>query len=142
MFRKHTAAVSFAIVVALATGCVAVVPYTPNTDLVTSSNREQVQSDMRELVLRAKEPQITGLEFNDQTITIKSQAQHIGMFWQAVTSQLVNDIHLPSLQRAEVYENHYVYLYGPGDRLLIKVLFTDAADAQKFCDMMFSLKEG
>ena len=41
----------------------------------------------------------------------------------------------------ELYENHYVNIYGHGNRLMFKVLFESRADATAFIDLLWALRD-
>jgi hypothetical protein len=123
----------------LGTGCAPTVHYQPKVSLVQEMGLKDVQRRLRDVLLHATFPKVTSVSFAEETVKIKSQQSHLGMFYQTVTQQLENDLYLSQLERVEIYKNNYVFIYGSG-KLQMKILFPSREEAQTFVDLLWSLR--
>lgn len=126
----------FSLLLALA-GCVSVVPRSPNTGLVSELGLEETQKEVMVISARARDPQISEVEFNDVGFVysysalapmtlIPTQGKH-SVIWQNMT-------------RLDLYENNKVFVIGQGDRVTSQILFNDMSDAERWQDLVMSLQ--
>ncbi len=121
-------------------GCAAVQDYQPKTNMIQEMEIKDAQRQLRDILLRATFPKVTSVSFTEDAIKIKSQQSHLGFFYQTVTNQLENDLYFSLLDRMQIYENNFVFIYGSGNRLQMKILFPTKEEAQTFMDLLWSLR--
>ncbi len=127
---------------ALAAGCASVTEYHPREGLVSEMGADKAKTQLKELVLRAKQTEgglVTSVEVSDEALKVRAQQSSLGMFYQMETRQLENDIYFPLVERVDIYDNHWAFVYASG-RLNLKILFADEKDAQSFADLVMSFK--
>lgn len=123
-------------------GCIAVVDYHPDESAVEKLGPAEAKKRLEETTARAREPKPSSVEVTDETLTWKwVQAVHgaygipVGSVPQQVT------VRFADVSRLEIYENHYVYIYGPGrDQFMVKILFSNGEDARQFTDLVSSYR--
>lgn len=123
-----------------ASGCVAVVPYEPNATLVSAGGRKQAEELLTSTLLRAIVPRITAVEVREDRVEFNWTETHPGPFYVPVTTAGLTQIYFGNIGRIEVYENFNVFVWGPGDSRVDKVLFTTLEDAKSFADLLMSFR--
>ena len=127
------------ILATLAGGCVALVDYKPKEDAVSEMGAGEAKSRLRSLLLAAKSPRITSVEVEDDVIIVKTlQQTGIGAFYQPIMNAIDYSIVFETLSKVEVYANNASFIYGPGGRLDMKVVFGTPEDTRTFADLMWS----
>lgn len=122
--------------------CVAVVPYEARAGLVQEQSFEAVRRLLSEVSTRAINPHITTVEVTDEFFFYGWTETYLGPFYVPVTSSHQNQIFYANIGRIELYENHNVFIWGPGDQRVDKVLFARPEDAKTFIDCLVSLQAG
>lgn len=113
----------------VALGCPRPVEYQPQENLVESFGRQQAEQRLEAALLRAVNPPIDEVEVTDEFLRYH------------VTGTTV-EISVPfeRIQRAEIFNNHWVYLWGDEAQPLARILFADAEDARTFADLFMSFR--
>ncbi|MGH2628729.1 MAG: hypothetical protein ACRDHY_18990 [Anaerolineales bacterium] len=138
--RARAAALTFA---ALAVGC-APIAYRPNEGLTKELGLEEAKKRLKEIVIRARQAGggiITSVDVTDEVLKVKAQQTTIGMFYQAETRQLENDVYFPTVEKVDIYENNWAYVYVTGGRLVLQVLLVTPEDAKSFADLVMSFRD-
>ena len=121
-------------------GCAPTVTYQPRHTLVQELGQDAAQRQLRDVLLRATFPKVTVVSFTEDAVIIKSQQSHLGVFYQTVTQQMEDALYFANVERLELYENNYVFIYYGSDRLQMKIRFPTREDAQTFADLVWSLR--
>ena len=125
----------------LGTGCIATVPYEPNQAISDDLGVYEAQRRLEETLARAIEPPIIAPEVTESSFGYTFKEIIRGAYYIPMGSvENYNRIYFANVGRLELYENHYVYVYGHDDRLINKVLFGSAEDATLFIDLVWSLR--
>lgn len=125
---------------AIPSGCIAVVSYQPEEGLVAKSGFQQVQARLSELLGRAVVPRISAVEVTEVFLRYGWTETVLGPFYNPMTTSHEAQIFYANVARIEVYENHNVFLWGPGDGRVDKILFSNGDDAKLLADCIASLR--
>lgn len=103
--------------------------YQPNTQRVAELGLSQAQQRLEEVLLRSVNPPVSAVETTVAFVRVdlRNTTYQVRVFFQDV-------------QRAEVFTNHLVVLWGAEDRMLFRPLFANAQDATTFADLILSLQ--
>lgn len=123
-----------------AAGCIAVVPYAPRTTLIADQGLQDVKRLLFEVSTRALNPHITVVDANEEFFCYGWTETFLGPFYTPVTASHKNTIFYVNVSRIEIYENNNVFIWGPGDQRVDKILFGSLEDAKLFADCLTSLK--
>jgi hypothetical protein len=123
-----------------AAGCVAPIPYSPDETRVATLGREEAKSRLVEVATRAAQPTIGAASVEDDYFVFHTRQAVMGAFYMVHETTAPVTIAYANLSRVEIYPNHWVYVYGAGDRLLAQVLFANAEDARVFSDLLMSFR--
>lgn len=110
-------------------GCVHTIPHEPNRTLIHEIGPERASREISELLTRAVEPPIGRVEATDDFFDYQLRYSTGG-----------NRVHFTNISRHELYENGYVYFYGPGDVFLAKFLFAQLPDSRRFLDLVLGMR--
>jgi hypothetical protein len=127
----------------LLSGCASVVPYTPKETVLDERAPGEAQSLLETTVARAIEPRIASAHAdpNGDSLHYVYIVVDRGPFGIPVGNHEEQmQLFYVNIDRIDVYDNHYVYVYGNEHRLLAKLLFDSAADAKSFADLMMSFR--
>lgn len=113
---------------ALSAGCTPI-QYQPKEGIVDTLGVPQAQQRLQEVLLRAVAPRIDTVEVTDDFLRY-----HI-----AHTSYEVR-ILFENVSQMDVFENHYVFIWASGKRILAKILFVNDEDAKMFVDLVSSFR--
>jgi hypothetical protein len=119
-------------------GCVAVLPYQPQENLVSKDGFETVKARLSELLTRSVQPQVTSVEVTEEFVRYGWTQTVMGPFYAPMTTGGLVQIFYANVARIEVYENHNVFLWGPGDQRVDKILFANDQDAKALADSITS----
>lgn len=126
----------------LCSGCIAQVPYSPNTTLLESLERGQVEQELYDLLTsRTQSPQIFQVELNSAGFTYR-YAGGVYVGWGATyQGEGVVRILYDEVARIDLYENNKAFLYNAaGARLGHEFLFTALDDCRRFADYLASFR--
>jgi hypothetical protein len=125
----------------LAWGCVGEVPYRPDDRLAASVGTGEAKQRMSQILKRAREPRIT---------TVRPTDDYVQYFWERLAPETalidplyvanVAEIHYSTVTGVEVYENNWVFVWGPLRENVDKVLFSSQEDARTFADLVTSFR--
>jgi len=118
------------------TGCVAPLPHSPNTGLVSELGRDAAESRLRDLLVRARAPRITNAEVQDDAVVY--EATGLSPWWY--TQQGKAAILFSALARIDLYENSRTFLYDAAGRELSVILHNNVEDGREFIDLMMSFQ--
>jgi hypothetical protein len=125
---------------ALALGCMQPIQYAPNEGVVQSLGPEKAKQELQILMARSVEPQIGMVEAKDESVHYRWNQHAMGAFYQTITTSVDTEIFYANLNRIEIYENHNVFIWGPGDSRVDKVRFATAEEAKRFADLLTSFR--
>jgi len=137
----HRSAIAV-LAVAAACGCASVTDYRPNENAVKEMGADKAKTALKETVLKAQQTGlglISSVEVTDENLKVKSQQSTLGAFYQMQTSQLETEVYFPTVERIDIYDNNWAYVYSNGNRLVLQLLFWTPQDAQRFADLVMSL---
>jgi len=129
-----------AVVVSVAGGCISVVPYEPNVGLVAAKGAPEVNRICAEVMNRAVNPHVTAVDVTDEYLRYAWIQTQMGPFYTEINTPAENRIYYVNLARVEIYQNFNVYVWGPQDSRVDKVMFSNMEDAKLFADCLMSLK--
>src|SRR5262245_22395520 len=113
------------VVALLACGCIKQIAYSPNESLVQSLGVDKARQDLEIVLARSVEPKVTSSEVTDDYLDYRWTQTALGPFYQTISSTVEARIYFENLSRIEVYENHNVFLWAPGDSRVDKVRFAN-----------------
>lgn len=121
-------------------GCVALVPHSPNTRLVEELGADAAESKFAEILNRSTQPRYQGTEVSEDSFKTSQTGVVMGAWYQThhVTNQI--QIYFNNISRVEVYENNAVFVRGVGDVVLLRAAFTNLEDATMLADLIESFK--
>ncbi len=125
----------------LAASCADQVPYTANTGLADSLGTEEAKRRLSQVLQRAQTPRVTNVRATDD---------YVQYFWETLAPETaiidplyvanVAEIHYGTVTKVEVYDNNWVFVWGPLREHVDKVLFGTADDARTFADLVSSFR--
>jgi hypothetical protein len=118
------------VVGAAAVGCPRPVAYQPQTGLVASLGEQEAEQRLKDVLFRAVNPRIDVAEINDDFLRY-----HV----QGTTVEIV--VYFKDVQRPEVFDNHWVYLWKDERHTLARILFANQEDAKRFADLFMSFRD-
>ena len=121
-------------------GCVSVVPYAPNTTLVDARGFPEIHRTASEVLNRALDPHITTVDITEAYLQYGWTGTYVGPFWNPITTSHESRIYFANVARVELYANHNVFVWGPQDQRVDKILFATSEDACLFLDCLMSLR--
>ncbi len=122
-------------------GCIAVVPHEPNVSLVDARGLAEVRGLTSEVLTRASNRPITIVDITESYLQYSWNESYLGPFYNVITAHNENRIYFANVARVEIYENNNVFIWGPRDQRVDKILFLNAEDARLFTDCLLSLRE-
>lgn len=126
--RPAGAAVVAACLVALA-GCATPVPHNPAPERYQFLDTGEVQRRMAELVMRSRDPQVGGIQFGADFFE-----------YRFLNSSVAQQVYYANIDWLQLWDNHYVYIYGPGNQFLAKFLLWTHPEAMDLIDMIHLLR--
>jgi hypothetical protein len=115
------------VVSALGTGCPSTVSYQPNEGMVDTLGVSQAQQLLKDMLLRSVNPRVDDVQVTDDFVR----------YHLAGTSYDVR-IFFKDVQRAEVFNNNVVLIWGVDQRMLARPLLANTQDATTFADLVLS----
>ena len=112
---------------ALGTGCPMAVSYQPKENMLETLGVLGAQQLLKETLLRSANPRVDDVEVTDDFVRY-----HLGGTTYDVR------IFFKDVQRAEIFSNNVVLVWGGGQRMLARPLFVDTQDATTFADLMLA----
>jgi hypothetical protein len=113
---------------AFGTGCPMAVSYQPNEGIVDTLGVPGAQQLLKDTLLRSANPRVDDVEVTNDFVR----------YHLAGTTYDVR-IFFKDIQRAEVFNNNIVLLWGQDQRMLARPLLANAQDATTFADLVLSL---
>lgn len=111
-------------------GCVATLPFTPNSTLVDTLGPIEASRQLSELLPRALYPLIGKVDVGPDYFDYQLRNAPGG-----------DRVYFTQVDGYDVFENAYVYLYTRGHVFLAKFLFASLPDAYLFTDLVFSFRD-
>jgi hypothetical protein len=111
----------------LGTGCPRAVSYQPNEGVVDTLGMPQAQQLLKDTLLRSVNPRVDDVEVTDDFVR----------YHLAGTSYDVR-IYFKDVQRAEVFNNDVVLIWGGDQRMLARPLLANTQEAKTFADLVLS----
>jgi hypothetical protein len=118
------------VVSALSAGCPKAISYQPNEGMVDTLGVPQAQQLLKDTLLRSVNPRVDDVEVTDVFVR----------YHLAGTSYEVR-IYFKDVQRAEVFNNNVVLIWGAEQRMLARPLLANAQDATTFADLVLSFAQ-
>lgn len=115
------------VVGAVVVGCPRPIAYQPQTGLVVSLGVQEAEQRLQDVLFRTVNPRIDAAEINEDFLRY-----HV-----AGTSVEIS-VHFKDIQRAEIFDNHWVYLWKDEKFTLARILFANQEDAKRFADLFMS----
>ena len=129
------------LVTALCVGCPATVQYQPNDRLISELGLPQARQRLNDALSRSINPRITDVEITDDFVRYRYQQPIYGPYWIQMDATVAeNRIIFSHIDRVEVYDNHFVFIWDTTRINVAKVLFSNDADARMFADLMSSFR--
>ena len=115
--------------VAMTAGCPQPIAYQPQTGLVASLGPQETEQRLKDVLLRAVNPRIDAVELNEKFLRyhVAGTAVEIAVSFKDV-------------QRLQVFNNHWVFLWKDQKYALARILFADQQDAMRFADLFMSFQ--
>lgn len=110
-------------------GCASLVGSSHNAGLVEELGLEQVEQDMVRIGRQATSPEVTDVQLHDGWFSLRGGFN----FYKKL------DIYYENLARLDLYSDGGVWLQG-ADRILGRLYFDSVALAQRWCNLVVSLK--
>jgi hypothetical protein len=113
---------------ALSTGCTPI-QYQPKAGIIDTLGVPQAQQRLKEILLRSVAPRIDTVEIT-------------GDFLRYHITHTTYEVRIPfeNVSQMDVFENHYVFIWAPGKKILAKILFVNDEDAKMFVDLVSSFR--
>lgn len=118
-------------------GCIAQLPHSPNLDLVRELGREEAETRLRDLMVRARAPQITDAEVQKDAVVYS--ATGLSPWWYT-PYQGKAAILFSALARIDLYENARTFVYDASGTELSVILHQNVEDAREWIDLVFSFQ--
>src|SRR5262245_41481987 len=124
----------------LIAGCVASVAYQPDERVAQTAGTADAKTRMSEILQRAREPHVTSVRPTDD---------YVPYFWARMAAETiinpvyvanVAEIRYSSVSEIEVYDNNWVFVWGPQKESVEKVNFSSQEDARAFADLVASFR--
>jgi len=124
----------------LVAGCAPEVAYQPDERVAETAGAAEAKKRMSQLLLRAREPHVTSVRPTDD---------YVQYFWEKLAPETiinpvyvanVAEIHYSSVSHIDVYENNWVFVWGPLKETVEKVNFSSQEDARAFADLVASFR--
>jgi len=124
----------------LIAGCMSQVSYQPAERVAETAGTADAKKRISELLLRAREPHVTSVRPTDD---------YLQYFWERMAPETiinpvyvanVAEIHYSSVSQIEVYDNNWVFVWGPQKESVEKVNFSSQEDARAFADLVSSFR--
>ena len=122
------------------TGCVSLVPYTPQTGKVDELGRDSVELRLGELITQSTHPRYTSADVAENHIHASAVSVAFGPWWGATTHSEPRDVYYRNIEDVEVYDNNVVYLRGIGNQVIFQVTYPSRETALEFADLVNSLR--
>lgn len=115
------------VVSTLSVGCPSTVSYQPNEGVVDTLGVPQAQQRLKDTLLRSVNPRVDDVEVTDDFMRyhLAGTTYDVRVFFKDV-------------QRAEVYNNNVVLIWGGDQRVLARPLFANTQEATTFADLVLS----
>ena len=112
----------------LSVGCTPI-QYQPKEGIVDTLGVPQARQRLQEILLHAVAPRIDTVEITDDFLRY-----HI--------THTTYEVRIPfeNVSQMDVFENHYVFIWAAGKRILAKILFANDEDAEMFVDLVSSFR--
>lgn len=128
-WRLLARVILLSVVGAAAVGCPRPIEYQPQTGLVATLGEQETEQRLKDVLFRAVNPRIDAAEINEDFLRFH------------VTGTTVEfSIYFKDVQRAEVFTNHWVYLWKDEKLTLARILFANQEDAKRFADLFMSFQ--
>jgi hypothetical protein len=118
------------VVGAATVGCPRPIAYQPQTGLVASLGEQKAEQRLKDVLLRAVNPRIDAAEINENFLRY-----HVN----GTTVEIA--VYFKDVQRADVFDNHWVYLWKDERHTLARILFANQEDAKRFVDLFMSFRD-
>jgi hypothetical protein len=118
------------VVSGLSAGCPRAVSYQPNEGMVETLGVPQARQLLKETILRSVNPRVDDVE-----VTADFVRYHL-----AGTTYDVR-IFFKDVQRAEIFNNNVVLLWGGDQRMLARPLLANTQDATTFADLVLAFAQ-
>ena len=115
------------VVSAIGVGCPSTVSHQPNEGIVDTLGVPQAQQLLKDTLLRSVNPRVDDVEVTDDFMR----------YHLAGTTYDVR-IFFKDVQRAEVYNNNVVLIWGGDQRMLARPLLANTQEATTFADLVLS----
>ncbi|MCA8920751.1 MAG: hypothetical protein KDD82_03015 [Planctomycetes bacterium] len=136
MFRRFALGLTLFTLAGLS-GCVAQLQHQPNTGLVRELGKDKAEERLRDIMIRARGPQITDAEVQDDAVVYS--ATGISPWWYT-PFQGKAAILFSALARIDLYENARTFLYDAGGAELSAITHQNVEDAREFIDLLLSFQ--
>jgi hypothetical protein len=115
------------VVSAIGIGCPSTVSHQPNEGIVDTLGVPQAQQLLKDTLLRSVNPRVDDVEVTDDFMRyhLAGTAYDVRIFFKDV-------------QRAEVYNNNVVLIWGGDQRMLARPLLANTQEATTFADLVLS----
>jgi hypothetical protein len=125
---------------ALATGCVAVVPYQPDESVVTKMGPEEAKRKLSDILSRATIPHVSAVNVTDDFVEYEWQQSVPGPFFAPIVTANKTQIRYVNIGRIELYANNYVFVWWPGDQRRDEICFATPEEAKQVADLLMSFR--
>lgn len=119
-----------------AIGCVALVPYSANTERFKDQKPEDIKKTFAELVTRSLEPRYTSAEINEDFLKCDSQHTYLGPFYTTQVVPGVSQVYFNNVSKIEIYENNKVWIYDTAGRVAFPTTFASRDDCLLLVDII------
>ncbi len=121
-------------------GCVALVPHQPNTQLIEELGEAAAVSKFAETLNRSTQPNYQGTEVLKDSFKTNQTGVVMGAWYQSHHISNLIQIYFNNISRVEVYENNVVFVRGTADQVLLRATFNQMQDATTLADLIESFK--
>ena len=136
--RRLLPTLTLAVAGLVVSGCVAVVPHTAKTTVVSEIGAEAANVRLNAVMIQSTNPRIVGAKVEGGVLTVKANQVIIGAFWQS--TEVTHEKALP-LTKVRVHENGVIYIFQNGVNFLQASLPTPALGTE-VADILMSFKAG
>lgn len=128
--------------IALTSGCIAQVPYSPKAGLLDELGSEQAEVEFRDLLTtRTQSPEIYEVEVNRGGFVYR-YAGGIYVGWAPVADGSVRVL-FSTVNTVDIYENRKVFMVDAGgQRIGHEMVFASLEDCFRFADFLVSYRTG
>ena len=123
----------------LTAGCPAPIQYQPAEKLVNEWGVPQAKQRLEEVMSRAINPRIVDMDVTDAFLRYRYPLDYLlGNPSGATTME--KRVVFRDVGRVEIFDNHVVFVWGTDGSILSQMVFTNAEDAKRFADLVFSFR--